>query len=127
MKVNTIIRGLLNKLESYSPKYMYHVTLVTNIKSIINMGLNPNTYLTTDYEELLGENTLPELTSKNKILALFKVDVSNIELLDDPEYDITPDLAQISKNAISKDRVEYLGNIALVGKTGTYGIWELIK
>lgn len=109
----------------------YHITPITNVESIIQNGLlldqNKTSleadilgvYLTSCWKELLMSDTYPEINHHLDI-AVFEVDCSELDLIDDPEYDSTywddtlDNLyVKVSQQSIEPSRVKLVGTLHL--------------
>jgi hypothetical protein len=115
-------------------KYLYHVTPIENLSSILEEGLkihHNNTsayedlhkiYLTADPSDLIMSGTYPEIWDY-KVLAILKVDVTNLILEQDPEYDPSYDdideFVQTSDEDISADLISLDKVVQFQGFNGT--------
>lgn len=110
---------------------LYHVTPINNLNSILENGLlldQPKTslesdtlgvYLSDDWKELLLSDTYPEINHHLDI-AVFEIDCSDLDLIDDPEYDKTywdDELdnldIKVSQQTIEPSRVKLIGTLHL--------------
>lgn len=110
-----------------------HVTTLEALEGILKDGLllankNPERdgiYLSNDGIGMLEENFLPEIFERNNKLVLLGVDVTGIELCQDPELEDYDDLYfRVAKCNIAPDRIFVIDYFAFKGFRGTTPIIE---